>query len=195
VASTKQTISDTFVNKIFLPKCHIRLIIHYMAELTKQSRLFKPLYRRLCIKLDITRLQCVNSALYPLWTASNCLSNAVKVRTGCKDCFFYRNLLHGSIWKIWNCVIAINWKDYSKSLIHTKNYIILRYRYRKHDVSETGSVSVIMWGGKTGTQLGPLEKKHPLETLKNLRYRLKKLWGFSPLANYTDRATAACRRS
>jgi hypothetical protein len=29
---------------------------------------------------------------------------------------------------------------------------------RKHDVSETGSVSVLRWGGKTLTQLGPLER-------------------------------------
>jgi hypothetical protein len=29
---------------------------------------------------------------------------------------------------------------------------------RKHDVSETGSVSVFRWGGKTSTQLGPLER-------------------------------------
>jgi hypothetical protein len=29
---------------------------------------------------------------------------------------------------------------------------------RKHDVSETGSVSVLRWRGKTPTQLGPLER-------------------------------------
>jgi hypothetical protein len=29
---------------------------------------------------------------------------------------------------------------------------------RKHDVSETGSLSVVRWGGKTPTQLGPLER-------------------------------------
>jgi hypothetical protein len=29
---------------------------------------------------------------------------------------------------------------------------------RKHDVSETGSVSVLRWGGKTPTQLSPLER-------------------------------------
>jgi hypothetical protein len=28
---------------------------------------------------------------------------------------------------------------------------------RKHDDSETGSVSVLRWEGKTSTQLGPLE--------------------------------------
>jgi hypothetical protein len=28
----------------------------------------------------------------------------------------------------------------------------------KHDVSETGSVSVLRWKGKTSTQLGPLER-------------------------------------
>jgi hypothetical protein len=30
---------------------------------------------------------------------------------------------------------------------------------RKHDVSETGSVSVLRWGGKTSTQFGPLQSE------------------------------------
>jgi hypothetical protein len=29
---------------------------------------------------------------------------------------------------------------------------------RKHDVSETASVSILRWGGKTPTQSGPLER-------------------------------------
>jgi hypothetical protein len=29
---------------------------------------------------------------------------------------------------------------------------------RKHDVSETGSVSILRWGGETPTQLGPHRK-------------------------------------
>jgi hypothetical protein len=29
---------------------------------------------------------------------------------------------------------------------------------RKHNISETGSVSVLMWGGKSPTLLGPLER-------------------------------------
>jgi hypothetical protein len=50
-------------------------------------------------------------------------------------------------------------------VINTQNYGIFglfptpgMLENRKHDVSETGSVSVLRWGGKTPTQLGPLER-------------------------------------
>jgi hypothetical protein len=43
---------------------------------------------------------------------------------------------------------------------------------------------------------GQIEKFTAWERFQSLAYELKKkLRGFSPQANYTDRATAACRRS
>jgi hypothetical protein len=48
---------------------------------------------------------------------------------------------------------------------NTQNYWVLGLsplssilETRKHNISETGSVSVLRWGGKTPTQLGPLER-------------------------------------
>jgi hypothetical protein len=52
---------------------------------------------------------------------------------------------------------------------NTQNYWVLGLfpssgilQNRKHDVSETGSVSVLRWGGggKTHIQLGPLEREY-----------------------------------
>jgi hypothetical protein len=42
---------------------------------------------------------------------------------------------------------------------------------RKHDVSETGSVSVLRWGGKTPAQLGPLERANLNILFYFLEYR------------------------
>jgi hypothetical protein len=36
---------------------------------------------------------------------------------------------------------------------------------RKHSISETGSVSVLRWGGKTPTLLGPLERANLKQSL------------------------------
>jgi hypothetical protein len=48
---------------------------------------------------------------------------------------------------------------------HTQNYWVFELfsssgilETRKHNVSETGSVSVLRCGGKTPTQLGPLDR-------------------------------------
>jgi hypothetical protein len=50
-------------------------------------------------------------------------------------------------------------------LYHTQNYWVFGLfpssgipKTRKHDVSETGSVSVLSVGGKIPTQLGPLDR-------------------------------------
>jgi hypothetical protein len=56
----------------------------------------------------------------------------------------------------------------------------------KHNVSETGFCLLLQ---VETTQLGPIDKANTYRRTTNKN----KLRGFSPQANYTDRATAACR--
>jgi hypothetical protein len=46
-----------------------------------------------------------------------------------------------------------------------------------------------------GIRLGLFANDHKYKKLRNMDPYKKKLRGRSPQANYTDRATAACRRS
>jgi hypothetical protein len=41
---------------------------------------------------------------------------------------------------------------------------------REHDVSETGSASVLWWGGKTPAQLGPIERANLNHWFSEIRY-------------------------
>jgi hypothetical protein len=90
--------------------------------------------------------------------------------------------LHGVIFQKIIIIIIMSWKPQIPRL--TDNYY---YRFtvfftfpssgiletRKHDVSETGSLSVLRWEGeKTPTQLGPLERanlKHWVGVFLHLR--------------------------
>jgi hypothetical protein len=51
--------------------------------------------------------------------------------------------------------MVYNTQNYCVFGLHPSSGIL---ETRKHNVSETGSVSILKWGGKTPTQLGPLER-------------------------------------
>jgi hypothetical protein len=66
---------------------------------------------------------------------------------------------------------------------NTQNYLVFGLcpssgilENRKHDVSETGCVSVLRWRGKTPTQLGPLKKPISINERKEIQFPKRRVF-------------------
>jgi hypothetical protein len=114
-----------------------------------------------------------------------------------KECLWHiRRNIFTLVWRDWRKLrktsvgIAGFWKS-DTSRIHVRCAELLGFftfffvrilGTREHDVAESGSVSVFRWGGKTFTQLGPLDRANLNHSFRNVVFScsLNTGWWKSP---------------